>query len=83
MKLVETYDTFFLLGIPVFNSTNLNEARRFITFIDILFDNKKVLYCQAQSHIEGLFQFESNLQAEEVFAAHRTVSRLYGVQKWE
>ena len=56
------------------------EARRFIDFIDILYDNRTVLVMQMDCNVEELFTKVDH--GEEAFAMHRTLSRLREMEFW-
>jgi cell division protein ZapE len=67
-------------GIPQLDFTNRNEAKRFITFIDTLYDNHVRLIASAQASAFELYVAEKGTEAFE-FA--RTTSRLIEMQSDE
>ncbi|CAI2165660.1 20488_t:CDS:2 [Funneliformis geosporum] len=60
LELVKYYNTILLTDIPQMNLVLKNEARRFITLIDALYDNKATLICSAETSIHQLFTVESS-----------------------
>ena len=58
-------------GIPRLGPERRNEARRFITLIDILYDNSVNLVCSAETAPAGIYP-----DGEGKLAFRRTVSRL-------
>lgn len=56
MILIEKFPIVFLLNVPFFNNSNAEECRRFISFIDVLYDKQGVLYMESHSPIETIFQ---------------------------
>jgi len=55
IKICNTYSVVFLENIPKLNMHTRSEARRFITFIDAVYESRVKLYCTAQSSYEQLF----------------------------
>ncbi|KAG9285922.1 hypothetical protein G9A89_013347 [Geosiphon pyriformis] len=55
LELIKYYRTFILTDIPRLSLTKKNDARRFITLIDTLYDNKSMLICSAEVPIDELF----------------------------
>jgi cell division protein ZapE len=75
LAVAQTYHTVILVGIPQLGPENRNEAARFVTLIDALYENKVKLFATAATqpaelypHGDGAFEFE------------RTVSRLMEMQ---
>ena len=80
------FHTVFLVDVPIIKDTEFNWARRFITFIDSLYEHKVKLVCSAQEKPENLFVLSdshSGVGAEESFAWKRCVSRLAEMQTVE
>ena len=77
--LVKYVKLFFIEYIPQFSESNSDKARRFINFIDTLYDNKCTLVCLALKKPEELY-----LKGPLDFEFERTVSRLIEMQskKW-
>lgn len=62
-------------GIPQLGRTNFNEAKRFVTLIDALYEAKVRVICSAAAEPEYLY-----LEGEGVFEFERTASRLREMQ---
>ncbi len=67
----KNFDLIFLLKLPRLTSDNLNEARRFVLFIDEIYENKVALIINAKVKISEIYQ--NGVGAE---AFKRTASRL-------
>jgi cell division protein ZapE len=67
----KTFDLIFLLGLPKMKSEDVNEARRFVLFIDEVYENKVALIVTAKTKISEIYQ--AGIGAE---AFKRTASRL-------
>ncbi|MCV6602747.1 MAG: cell division protein ZapE [Cohaesibacter sp.] len=80
LKLCELYHTIVMEGIPQLSLAKRNEAKRFITFIDTLYDNHVRLIASAQASAFDLYVAEKGTEAFE-FA--RTSSRLIEMQSDE
>ena len=70
-KLVKAFSTVFVTDVPVFDSTNRDACRRFMAFIDIVYDSGAELYMSAFAAPHALHQDPDN---KLPFA--RTASRL-------
>lgn len=66
----KNFDLIFLLNVPKLEKDEFNEARRFMLFIDEVYENKVALIILAQTSIEKIY---SDLKFE---AFARTISRL-------
>ena len=75
LKIAEAFDTLLLENIPVLSSAKRNEATRFITLIDILYENKTHLICTAEAEPEKLYP-----KGDNRFEFDRTISRLIEMQ---
>ena len=75
LKLARTYHTVILENIPELNAAKRNEARRFITLIDTLYDNGVMLVVSAAAKPEGIY-----VKGDGRFEFDRTVSRLLEMQ---
>ncbi|GMT00760.1 hypothetical protein PENTCL1PPCAC_22934, partial [Pristionchus entomophagus] len=62
LVLSQVFDTIMVRGIPIFNELNLGEARRFITLVDTLYDQKVRLICSAAAPAENLFQMSGKAE---------------------
>lgn len=67
----QNFDLIFLLGLPRLQADNVNEARRFVLFIDEIYENKVALIIIAKTKISEIYQ---NGTGAEAFK--RTASRL-------
>jgi cell division protein ZapE len=69
-----------LENIPQLSSSNYNEAKRFVTLIDALYEGKVRLICSAADEPERLY-----IEGEGAFEFARTASRLREMQgaDWE
>jgi len=52
----QNFHTVFICGIPQLSISRRNEARRFITLVDELYNHHTVLYCTAEVPMEDLFE---------------------------
>jgi protein AFG1 len=59
LSLATHYDIFVITGIPPLGLTLRNEARRFITLIDTLYDSRKKVFFLAQKPPTELFDVQS------------------------
>ncbi len=75
LAIARRYHTVFLVGIPVLGPQNRNEAARFITLIDALYEQKVKLIAAADAEPAGLYP-----EGDGVFEFQRTVSRLMEMQ---
>ena len=71
LAIAERYHTLVVDGIPRLGPEQRNEARRFITLIDILYDNRIKLVCAAEVSPSALYEEGKGQSAFE-----RTASRL-------
>ena len=76
----QSFHTVFVSDIPVLTIHELNWLRRFITFVDSMYECKVKLLLHAQTvPVTDILQTSSNEEGQhydEVFAFDRTVSRL-------
>lgn len=75
LAIVGAYHTIILSGIPQMGPERRNEAKRFVTLIDTLYDNGVKLICSAQVRPEELYE-----QGDGTFEFARTASRLIEMQ---
>ncbi len=75
LALARHFHTIFIVGIPVMGPENRNEAARFITLIDALYEYKVKLIAAADAEPAGLYP-----AGDGVFEFERTVSRLMEMQ---
>ncbi len=75
LAISQTYHTVILVGIPQMGPDSRNEAARFVTLIDALYENKVKLFATAAAAPEALYQ-----AGDGAFEFERTVSRLIEMQ---
>lgn len=75
LHLSKQVTTLLLTDIPQLTPAQRNEAKRFVTLIDILYENKIKLICSAQVCVNSLYT-----QGDGAFEFKRTVSRLIEMQ---
>lgn len=79
LAIAERFDTLILTDIPQLNPEKRNEAKRFVTLIDALYENKVKLIATAATGPDRLYP-----EGDGSFEFQRTVSRLLEMQsgKW-
>ncbi|GAA6199750.1 cell division protein ZapE [Aquicoccus sp. SU-CL01552] len=75
LAIAEAVRVLILEDIPSLSRSNFNEAKRFVTLIDALYEAKVRLVCSAAAEPEMLY-----LEGEGVFEFERTASRLREMQ---
>ena len=75
LAIARTYHTVILVGIPRMGPDNRNEAARFVTLIDALYEHKVKLFVAADETPENLYQ-----AGDGRFEFDRTISRLNEMQ---
>lgn len=75
LAIARAYHTVFLVGIPRMGPDNRNEAARFVTLIDALYEHRVKLFAAAAAAPEYLY-----LAGDGAFEFERTVSRLNEMQ---
>lgn len=75
LAIAERYHTLILVGIPKLGPENRNEAKRFVTLIDILYEHKVKLLCAADAPPAELY-----VAGDGTFEFERTTSRLLEMQ---
>ena len=73
LKLAHEFHTIVLDGIPVMDSAQRNETKRFIALIDTLYDNTVKLVASAEAAPAALYRASDGFEAQEF---KRTASRL-------
>ncbi|ETV94955.1 hypothetical protein H310_11598 [Aphanomyces invadans] len=82
LAIAEAFHTVFLQDIPRMHVQYVNQTRRFITFVDCMYDKKVQLYCLADAAPNDLVVPDESTKnvIDEAFAFDRTVSRLLEMQ---
>ncbi|MDP4026233.1 cell division protein ZapE [Methylobacterium sp. NEAU 140] len=80
MAVARAYHTVILDGIPVLGEAERNEAKRFITLIDTLYDAHVKLVASAEAEANALYTASTG---REAFEFDRTVSRLIEMRSTE
>ena len=75
LAIAERYHAVVLSGIPSMGPDKRNEARRFITLIDALYEHRVKLVCSATAAPEALYT-----EGTGAYEFERTVSRLNEMQ---
>ena len=75
LALAEAVKVLMIDNIPTLSRSNFNEAKRFVTLIDALYEAKVRLICSAAAQPEMLY-----LEGEGTFEFERTASRLREMQ---
>ena len=78
LAIAETYHTVIIVGIPRMGPDNRNEAARFVTLIDTLYEYKVKLIAAADAIPEELYE-----AGDGRFEFERTISRLNEMQSAE
>ncbi len=77
-EICKEFDLIFLLNLPILGANEKNEARRFMLFIDEIYENKTALIILAKCKIDEIFSEEK----DKNFYA-RVVSRLNEIKSDE
>lgn len=80
LAIAQTYHTVILVGIPSLGPDNRNEAARFVTLIDALYENKVKLLAAAAAPADDLYDEAEGGNESGRFEFDRTVSRLMEMQ---
>jgi cell division protein ZapE len=75
LAIARRYHTVLIMGIPILSPENRNEAARFVTLIDALYEHKVKLIAAAAAAPQALYP-----QGDGAFEFERTVSRLMEMQ---
>ena len=75
LAVARSYHTVIIVGIPTMGPDNRNEASRFVTLIDALYEHKVKLIAAADARPEDLYR-----KGDGSFEFARTVSRLNEMQ---
>ncbi len=71
LAIARRYHTVILVGVPVMGADMRNEAVRFVTLVDALYEHKVKLLASADAEPEGLYP-----SGDGSFEFQRTISRL-------
>jgi cell division protein ZapE len=80
LAIARAYHTVILVGIPHLSADNRNEAARFVTLIDSLYEHKVKLFVTADATPETLYANTNRENDTGAFEFDRTVSRLTEMQ---
>jgi cell division protein ZapE len=75
LAIARRFHTMILVGIPLMGPENRNEAARFVTLIDALYEHKVKLLAAADAEPQGLY-----VAGDGAFEFERTASRLIEMQ---
>ena len=75
LAIARRYGSIFIDRIPRMGPENRNEAIRFITLIDTIYESKSKLICSAEASPDALYQ-----EGDGAFEFARTASRLFEMQ---
>ncbi len=75
LAIATKYDVLFLSRVPEMKPEKRNEAKRFVTLIDALYEHRVKLICSAERRPEDLYP-----SGQGAFEFERTVSRLHEMQ---
>lgn len=75
LAIAQAYHTVIIVGIPVMGPDDRNEAARFVTLIDALYEHRVKLFAAADAEPADLYQ-----AGDGSFEFERTVSRLMEMQ---
>ena len=78
LAVARKFHTLILVGVPVMGPENRNEAARFVTLIDELYEHRVMLLAAADAEPRGLYP-----AGDGAFEFERTVSRLIEMQSAE
>jgi len=71
LKLAHSFQTLILENVPMMDSSMRNEAKRFVTLVDALYETKTKLVMSAAAEPQQLYR-----KGDGVFEFERTISRL-------
>ncbi len=71
LELTQLFRTFYIEGIPIMTPEMRNQAKRFVTLIDVLYEAQAHLFCTAADEPEWLYK-----AGDGSFEFERTASRL-------
>jgi predicted ATPase len=77
MAVAEQFHTVVLTGVPQFTRATMNELRRFITLVDLLYERSCRLVCSAEVPFESLFD---QMGLDEIAAAAAETAKVDQVE---
>lgn len=84
IAIANSYHTILIEGVPRMNENNLPLVRRFITLVDVLYENHVKVLALAHASVEDTYRpTETSQTRDEDFAWDRTISRLTEMQSDE
>ena len=78
LEIARCFHTLIVKGIPILGSEKRNEAKRFVTLIDALYEARVNLICSAEAPADALYT-----EGDGAFEFERTVSRLMEMRSAE
>jgi cell division protein ZapE len=78
LEIARSFHTLILKGIPILGPEKRNEAKRFVTLIDALYEARVNLICSAEAPANALYT-----KGDGAFEFERTVSRLMEMRSAE
>ena len=72
------FDVIFIENIPILPSEKRNEAKRFVSLIDALYDNKKKVFISAHGQPDEIYK-----KGDSQFEFKRCISRLHEMRSKE
>ena len=78
IAICQEFNIIIISEIPALTPEEHNEAKRFISLVDVMYELKKTLICSAKTDIESIYK-----AGKWHFEFKRTISRLYEMQSQE
>jgi cell division protein ZapE len=75
LAIAQQFEYIFIANIPELSNRHINEAKRFVTLIDALYEHKVKLICTAEASVDKLY-----IKGKNAFEFKRTSSRLAEMQ---
>jgi cell division protein ZapE len=75
LQIAKQFNVVILKGIPKLSADKRNEAKRFMTLIDTLYEHKIKLFCTAEVSVQDIY-----IEGDGAFEFRRTSSRLMEMQ---
>lgn len=74
-KICDNFNVILLKDLPILKPEDRNEAKRFVTLIDTIYDNKVILIISAETEVNSIYK-----TGDGSFEFERTISRLIEMQ---